>query len=92
MKRLLFPVLFTLLVRCACAQTNALIIVSANAAKPALDPAYAGHFETVLWPTAFTSSNQLLSLLSGVDWRGEKTDTVFRAAPGGAAFESAGLL
>ena len=66
---------------------NALIVISAKAPKPALDPVYAGHFQTLLWPAEFDNgTNRMLSLLSGVDWRGEKADASFRPGPSGRGF------
>lgn len=63
---------------------NAVIVVRDTAAKPALDPAYAGHFQTLLWPPAFEGGrNRLTTLMAGSDWRGEPQDGTFRPGNGG---------
>ncbi|MHB8637846.1 MAG: hypothetical protein ACYC96_15385 [Fimbriimonadaceae bacterium] len=83
----LLPLLAAL--SCQASQLNALIVIRADAPEPALDPLYAGHFQAVIWPAAFnTGTNRLLSLVSGVDWRGERADATFRPAAGGRGFVS----
>jgi hypothetical protein len=62
---------------------SALIIIQSAHMGPSLDPKFDTHIPTVVWPPSFTQngSNRLLSLMTGLDWKGDDNDFSFRVRP-----------
>lgn len=73
---------------------HALVLMPTQHAGPRLDPKAEVQAEWVLWPAKGESdgSNGLLSLVTGVDWRGEADDFVYQPSPDGNGYLAANAV